>query len=631
MGPDAARGSAAGRFFPSVFMFHRPCTPGARLLAVGLALSATAVGAEEASTIVVTAARSAQPLADAIAHTTVLTRDDIERSQAIDLVDLLAGEAGVEFASSGARGTPTGVFVRGAPTRQVLVLVDGVPLARQDASGQVGIEHLMLDQVERVEIVRGNVSALYGSGAVGGVIQVFTRGDGAGPSARAELGSRGLVLGAAQVGGRTETTTWSLGVAANRDNGYSALDPAQIPAANPDRDGYANTSAALNASHRWASDHELSFGAVHADGRLDYDSAFATPVDVQTSRTRKDLLRLSSRDRFGPTWTSDLALSTQRDRQQYQESGAFGYQARYDTRVDMASWRNAWDVAPQTRLAAGLEQQHQAIVADDGFGGGYDRSRPVTAVFAGVDTRTGPHDLALDLRYDRVGGVGSSPTGRLGYAFQAAPAWKLFASIANAFAAPPLGYLYAPFFGNPDLKPERSASAELGAQWTRDAQRLRATLFSTRVSDEIDYDPVRMTFANIARTTNHGLELSYSGRIGATDLRAGLTAQHPVDADTGERRLRRADALASLAASHDFGQGWRGGVTLRYAGDRPDTGGVMLPAYLVADAVVQWRFAPAWQWFARIENLGDVHYQTAYGYNQPPRGFFTGLRWSGGS
>lgn len=143
------------------------------LAAFALCAPTSAVLADPVPTVVVTAARSPQLLTDTLPHTTVLLREDIERSQALDLPALLAAEAGVQFASNGGRGTATSLFMRGAPSRQVLVLVDGVPLARQDASGQVGIEHLMLDQVERIEVVRGNVSAMYGGGAIGGVIQVF--------------------------------------------------------------------------------------------------------------------------------------------------------------------------------------------------------------------------------------------------------------------------------------------------------------------------------------------------------------------------------------------------------------------------------------------------------------------------
>ena len=180
-----------------------PAHRAATLLAAGVAAlsSLSAAAADQPATVIVTAARTPQLLTDTLPHTTVLLRRDIEQSQAVDLPSLLAMEAGVQFAANGGRGTATGLFLRGAPTRQVLVLVDGVPLSRQDASGQVGIEHLMLDQAERIEIVRGNVSALYGGGAVGGVIQIFTRQPTARPdgSLRLEAGARGLVHGSAQL------------------------------------------------------------------------------------------------------------------------------------------------------------------------------------------------------------------------------------------------------------------------------------------------------------------------------------------------------------------------------------------------------------------------------------------------
>jgi len=156
---------------------------------------------------------------------------------------------------------------------------------------------------------------------------------------------------------------------------------------------------------------------------------------------------------------------------------------------------------------------------------------------------------------------------------------------------------------------------------------VRATVFHTRVRQELDYDPAAQRFGNVARTRNQGLELSYDGRLGASDLRASLTAQDPVDAGTGARRLRRSQVLASASVSHDLGGGWRAGLALRHAGQRPDAGGVVLPAYTVGDATVQWDLRAGWQWFARIENLGGARYETASGYQQAPRGIFTGLRW----
>ena len=606
----------------------------ARALAT-LVLSAPLVAAQadDGKTVVITATRNPQLLSDALPHTTVLLREDIERSQAIDLPTLLATEAGVQFASNGGRGTATSLFLRGAPARQVLVLVDGVPVSRQDATGQIGIEHLMLDQVERVEVVRGNVSALYGSGAVGGVIQLFTRKGNGNPQAsvQVEAGSRGLLHLAAQGSTTLGKTQLSLGISGVRDEGYSALNPAQQPAANPDRDGYRNTSANFNLSQPLADGHRLGLGWLHSDGKLDYDSAFATPADLQTSRTTKDLFSLSSDNRFSAGWTSRVLLSSQRDDARYDETGSFGSSARFKTRVDGLNWTNTVTLSPALTLTAGLDHQRQQISADDGFGGLYDRSRNVNAVFGGLQARFGAHDFAFNLRHDDVGNVGAETTGSLAWGWQLAPAWKAIASVANAFAAPPLGYLYAPFYGNPDLQPELAKSAELGLQWALAGQRLRATLFQTKVQQELEYDSLTNRFGNLARTRNRGLELSYGGRFGKTDLSGSLTLQDPVDDLTGQQRLRRSEQLGSAALSQDLGAGWRMGLTLRHVGSRPDSGGITLAAYSVADLTAQWQINRSLQAFGRIENLADVNYQTANGYKQPPRGVFVGLRWKLGA
>ncbi len=595
------------------------------LLAAGVAVFSCAALADEPATVVVTAARAPQLLTDTLPHTTVLLRRDIEQSQAVDLPALLAAEAGLQFAANGGRGTATGLFLRGAPTRQVLVLVDGIPLSRQDASGQVGIEHLMLDQAERIEIVRGNVSALYGGGAVGGVIQIFTRRPGSQPegSLRLEAGSRGLVHAGAQLSGRIGSTGVALGLSRASDRGFSALDPAVQPAANPDRDGYGNTSASLRLTQALAPGHDLSAGWMHTDGRLDYDSAFDTPADLQSSRTRKDLLHLRSENAVRAGWDSSLTLSTQREDVRQHASGQFGFDSRYLTEGHALNWVHTLALGTALNATAGIDLQRQTIDVE----ASYARGRTVQALFGGLQWRLGAHDLALHLRQDHVQGVGGHTSGSLGYGWQVAPAWKLIAQVANAFNAPPLGYLYAPFFGNPDLQPELSGSAELGLQYAAGQQRMRATLFATRVKQELDYDPVVRRFNNIARTRNQGLEVSYDGRIGSTDLRASFTAQDPVDADTDARRLRRSRTLAALSVSQPLGAGVRVGAALRHAGNRLDSGGVLLPAYTVGDLTAQWDLRPDLQLFGRIENLGDVRYQTANGYNQPPRGVFAGLRW----
>ncbi len=578
--------------------------------------------------VLVTATGYPQALTDSIAHSTVLTREDILRSQAIDLPALLAREAGVQFARNGGRGTVTTLFLRGAPASQVLLLIDGVPQTRQDASGSIGLEHLMLDQVERVEVVRGNVSAIYGSGAIGGVIQVFTqRGSGA-PTAdfTFEGGSYGYARIGANASGQFGDTRVAIGFAGQESNGFSAQDPLANPAVNPDRDGYRNNSGSASISQALAPGHTLGLAVTQSDGKVAYDSAFASAIDTQTSRTKITTARLTSSNQFTPDWQSQLSYGWQRDDSRAVETGTYGYNSQYVSGNQLVNWSNRYTLNPDWKLNAGVEWQRQSIDTDDGFGGVYDKSRNVGAVFAGAQGQIGSSSLQMNLRYDDVGGIGGETTGYLGYGLQIAPQWKLTASASNAFNAPPLGYLYAPYFGNPALKAENASSFELGVQYAADAQLLRATLFSSRVRNEFLYDLQTNVFENIARTENRGLELSYNGVLGTTELAASLTLQDPTNADTGERTLRRAKTLASATVWQPIGT-WRVGAQWVYVGSRPDIGDVMLSSYSVVDVLAQWDVGRGVQIFGRIENLFDKQYQAINGYNTASLSGFIGVRW----
>ena len=578
--------------------------------------------------VVVTTTGFPQPLTDSIAHATVLTREDIERSQATDLPALLAREAGVQFSRAGGRGAATTLFLRGAPSAQVLLLIDGVPQTRQDATGSLGLEHLMLDQVDRVEVVRGNVSAIYGSGAIGGVIQVFTRRGSGTPGADITLegGSYGFGRAGVNAQGQFGATRLSIGVSGQRSTGFSAQDASANPAVNPYNDGYRNTSASASISHEFAVGQTLGLALTQTDGKLDYDSAFASAVDVQTSRTKIGTARLLSSNQLNERWLSLLSFGWQRDEQQFTETGAFGSSSKYVSKTQLANWNNRFDLDKDWRLNAGFEVQRQSIDADDGFGGVFNQSRNVNALFAGAQGQLGINSLQMNVRYDDIGGVGSKTTGYLGYGLQVAAQWKLTASASSAFNAPPLGYLYAPFFGNPGLKPSDASSYELGVQYAAGAQLLRATVFKSQVRNEFLYDPTTNTFENIGKTNNEGLEISYNGVVGTTELAASFTSQNPINDETGDRLLRRARTLASASVWQPIAT-WRVGAQVTYVGSRPDVGGITLASYTLVELLAQWDVARGVLIFGRVENLFDKQYQTVYGYNQAPLGAFIGVRW----
>lgn len=581
--------------------------------------------------VVVTANRTEQLLTDVLPHTTVLGRDAIERSQAVDLPALLAREAGFQFTQNGGRGMVSTLFLRGSASLQVLVLVDGVPLTKQDTTGAVSLEHIMLDQIERVEIVRGNVSAIYGSGAVGGVIQIFTRTGRGAPKgyAQVEAGSYGSTRSSLGLGGSVGDTRFSLGVGRHTTRGFSAMNAIQFPNENPDADDYHNSNYSLAVSHELVRGHTLGVRAQGSDGRFEFDGGgFGGPTDILKGRTALSSWSLYSHNQITPDWRSELSWSEGREKSVYDARlSAFPYDSVAVTRSQTANWTHTIAMDPWL-LTLGAERQQQVIDATDSFATQLNRERGVTSAFAGASGSFGAHSLQVNARRDAAEGLASRTTGYVGYGFQLDKAWKLITSASTAFNLPPLGYLFDPFSGNPLLRPETARSAELGMQWAQSGQVARATLFKTRTSNLMLYDFTTYVFSNVTSAANQGLEISYSGKAAGADVRASLTLQDPTDDSTGLRLVRRARSMASVGGTLPLGP-WTLGADLLYTGARPDTAAnPSLPGRALMGVSARYALTPELALTARIENLFDRNYQTAFGYNQPGRSAFVGLVWA---
>ncbi len=590
--------------------------------------------------VVVTASRNPQLLSAASAHTTLITRDDIEKSQATDLVSLLQLEAGLQRSQNGGLGSTSTLFMRGLPALDTLVLIDGVPQNKQDASGSVSLEHVMLDNVERVEIVRGNVSAIYGSGAIGGVIQIFTRAPQKEPAARLslEVGPRGTAKVAGQASVAAGDTSLSAGASRLTTDGFSAVNSNQLPSANPDNDGYQNVSANATLTQRVSKDHQFGLTFLQSEGNLQYDTygSFAFPADINSSTTRLSQATVYADNTFG-TWRSRLSYSEQTEKSLYVSHGSYEADNGFNTRVNVVRWVNTVPIGSDWLGTAGFEEQQQHVdtTTTDPLSIAYTKERNTHAVFMGLEGCFGPATLQLNVRSDYVGDL-HQDTGYLGAGYAITDAFKITASASTAFNAPPLGYLYDPMSGNPLLKPELAQSSEVGLQYASGTHLLRATYFDTRVQDQLTYDFSTFVFTNISRARNTGVELSYKGTVGATDLRASLTEQNPVNDLTGQALARRAKTMLTMGASHPV-SAWRFGADLRYVGDSSDSYtdpvsgspvDTTLRAYTVVDLSVSYRYSRQVQFTSRVENLTDEKYQTAYGYNQTPLGVYVGVVWT---
>jgi len=594
-----------------------------RRAALSLALAAAfpcAFAQTSLEQVVVTASRSAQRVQDALFATTLITRADIERAQTPDLPTLLRQTAGVEISQNGGPGTLASAFLRGGNSNSTLVLIDGVPVNNLNFN-TAALEHLPLGDVERIEIVRGNVSALYGSTALGGVIQIFTRNPGNSPQAAltAQAGSRGLVDVAAS--GSTKLASGTglhASVETLHDKGFNALKQDERPGTNPDRDGYTRHSASLAVTQDLAGGNTLGLRLRDAQGKTQYDSQYGPATQADESRFAERGAVLDGHFKLGSDVRLNAALTSSTDKL---DATVTAYPYFVKSASKGAQLGLEWQAAPGQLVTAGLEHARQSLDSDTVYN---QSSRTQNSARLGYTGSFGPHQVQLALRQDHYSDFGDASTWLAGYGYRIADAWRLSAMASTGFNAPTFNDLFYPYGGNPLLRPERLKSAEVGLQYAVPGHEVRATLFNNRYTDLIGLD-ASYNSINIGRARIRGAELAYNGRFGATAVHADLTSQDPVDLTANKGLPRRAKTFAHLAVTQDIGA-WQLGGNVRYSGERPDAGHT-LGSYAVVDLTASYAVSPQVKLFGRIDNLTDRDYETVYGYRQAGRGAFVGVSW----
>ena len=558
--------------------------------------------------VVVTAARLPQALATVPQDLRVIDRSQIERAGATGLGELLQRLAGAEFAASGGPGQPSALFLRGSNANHVVLLVDGVRVNSATA-GTNALEHLPLAQIDRIEVLLGPASGLYGADAIGGVIQVFTRQD-PGVQAQLGLGSERTREASAHVGGRDGGTRWSLQGGWRDTQGISATNADNAYAYNPDLDPYRNANVGANVEHDWAAGQTLALRASVSDSRTHFDSG---PDSDDFNDQQLTLLALESRNRLGERWSSTLRLARGSD-----DSRAHGaYPSRFRTDQDQLSWQN--DVRPGVgELAAGLEWRRERVDADTDF---RQTERTVASAFGSYALTLGAQQWQAALRHDHNSQFGGRDTGNLGWQMTLAPGLSIRAAGGTAFKAPSFNDLYYPlqygYQGNPDLRPERSRSVEGGLRWVHGTASLQATVFDNRIDDLIAINDDFSTVENIARARIQGLTLATRWTQGAWSARAEATWQDPRDEDRGAQLARRAKRFGSAGVDWAAGR-WRLGAEWVGAGPRPDAG-VVLGGYGLITLSAGWTLRPGWTLSARLDNAADKAYTLVQGYNTEGR------------
>ena len=593
-----------------------------RRTAIAAAISLSLFGNAQAQQVkalepvVVTANRIEVPVDEALASVTVLTRADIEQSQAPDLLDLLARQAGIDVARTGGPGQASTLFMRGSNSNHTLVLVDGIRV-NTSTQGIIDFAHLPLAQIERIEIVRGPRAALWGSDAIGGVIQIFTRDPSKG-FFEARLGS--YERAGLSAGGGLSGNHGGIGVAAGGDDlrGFSATN-SNAYGYDPDTDGYRNRNLSLHAQTALGN-QRLSFSGLLTDADVEFDQG--------STHALNRVFGLALGGQLGERWTHSLVLGHTSE-----DLNTAVYFSRFGSARDSLDWINTIALDTSGTLNVGLNWSRESGYSDDGFAG-FDQTRNDAALFASWLGRFGAQTVEIALRRDDNDQFQGATTGSFAWGWQASDALHLRASWGQGFRAPNFNELYYPgyfglFEGNPDLQPERSTSAELGVDWQlTPGQRLGLSTYRTRIGDLIAFEGALFRAININRAAIDGVELEYHLAQGGLSVDGNATWQNARDAGTGEPLLRRPDRKINVSLGYRFENKSSLSLQTSAFSRRPDFGGVQLPGYALVDILASAPLAGGWTIEGRIENLNDRDYNLVDGYNTPGRSGLLSLRWN---
>lgn len=571
--------------------------------------------------IVVTATRFPQTPEELVRPVTVITAEEIARSGQQSLVEILQARGDVEISRNGGYGQVSSVFIRGANANHTLVLVDGLRVSSA-TTGATAFENIPVNQIDRIEILPGPASGLYGSDAIGGVIQIFTRSGRGTPTKYISAGAgsyntRSVSAGISTTLGGTEL---AVHVGHFTTDGFSATKPT-VPFGqhNPDKDGYRNTNVSAKLAQHFGTDHELGLTLFQSEGRTWFDAGPATDdVSDQTLAAYS----IYSRNRITPRWESLVRLGEGRDR--FTSRGMFP--GTFNTRQPQITWQNNVRIGPGTAVA-GLEYLEQKIESTRAFA---QTSRDVKSAFAGYIAEYGAHALQVNGRHDDSSQFGSHDTGNVAYGYRITPALRARAGVGTAFKAPSFNDLYFPGFSNPDLRPERSKSREAGLDYQLGAQRFSATYFDNRIADLIVFDLGTFTLQNLNRARIRGTQLGYQVTWQRFYANAKATFQDPENEANGRLLPRRARKHGTVAAGYGNGP-WSVGAELVASSERYD-GATESPAtrmhgYGLVNLTAAYAFKREWTVRARWNNVTDRDYELAQHFNTPGSNVFVAVQY----
>jgi len=587
------------------------------LLAVSVAQANETVSSDD---IIVTANRTATTADQTLASVTVITREDIERSQVRSTEELLRKRANLTVKNDGGRGKNTSLFIRGTESNHVLVLIDGVKVGNANF-GTTPWQHIPVAQIDRVEIVKGSRSSLYGSEALGGVIQIFTRkGEGSAfnPVASVGVGSDETYEAGVGANGSIKDTSYSFHWRGEKSDGFDTTNATET-----DDDGYENYSFSMNVSHQLNANNSLSLNFLRADNEVEFDGWY------NGSEGYNQVVGAGLTSQLTDKWQTQLTVGQSIDSlRSFLSSG--GSPSKVKTKRDNASWTNQYDVNDALIALVGIDYTDDKLDSTTEYS---KESRDNYGYFGQLQGHIHEHDYEVSVRLDDNEDYGSETTGAVAWGYSFVAGTRIFASYSSAFSAPTFNDVYAPSFwgSNPDLKPEESKSAEVGLSGNIENVNWKVNWFQTHIDNLIQWVPDfpgawTGRSENVAKSRIKGIELSVDTVFFDWVMRADLSLIDPENREEGNDLIYRPSQVAAFNMDRDFGK-LSTGLTLTAQSevftDSANTD--QLPGFATVDIRAGYQVTDALKVQAKIDNLFDKDYETSKGYNQPDMTYFVSL------
>jgi vitamin B12 transporter len=573
--------------------------------------------------VTVTADRLEEPVTDKTDAVTVITSEEIEQHQWHHVNDVLEQVPGLILLQSGSPGKVTSVFLRGAGSSQVLVLVDGVQV-NSPYFGGINFEDLTTDNVERIEVIKGPQSPLYGSESIGGIIHIITRRGEGSPKVNASF-----------EGGSFNTFREKAGISGSQNNlNYAFTFSRQDSDGILDNDEFNENSFSGRAGYTWDNATSLDFTTQVYDSEAGLPFDFVSlPALLQNQDTSTVLFGTHFTHSTGNLFNLNASFSiADRDYHYENPENTFAPEQDNTSRSYEFNVQNDFQVNDINVISAGYEYETDDIEASDSNGPSLNQTIRNHGIFLQEKLETQHVILTAGFRYDHFNSFGDTVNPRVGIAYRFTPNTKVRASYGRGFRAPSAGDLAFPFYGNPDLRPEKSESWEVGVDhFFNSRTSINASWFHNDYEDLITFDPQTLIAGNIASAMSQGLELAASFQYGAWNLGGGYTYLDTEDKSTGLQLFRRPKHSGNFRIAYQTNK-WGGSFSMYSYSERLESDfrvfpsqNVFNPGFIQSDVAVHYQIIPAMRVRARVENIFDEDYEPVLGFPAPGRGAYAGI------